>query len=347
MWARLAYWAMGIWGGIGGIAYLGAECQQRVEIAAGWRGDQLSWKGRHLSESGLPGCASSSLHFDDLNSYTISAQASWIDVAYYVRLSAEYGSTDKGRLKEHFEFESNAYLDSALDMHTSHPVKRRSEVYDFDGAVGYPLSFFCCRLSVIPLIGFSFHRQHLRVKIERDRSSPFYVSSASPLFSSSYGYRKRYYDEGYDGYYYYPYLSSLSDPFFSDDDYYSDIAEALGLSAPHHTSTYRFTWYGFYVGADLSYALDGCWTLYSELECHLFDRCHGKRKSWTGIEYVDRHHEKTWAYGITGVIGATYTLSSCWYGTLETELKWWQSYGEGDHFRWLSAEARAGLGYAF
>jgi hypothetical protein len=346
------------------------SCCQSVDVSVGWRQDNLKWKMKHLDSSDISGHANSRILFKGVNSYTISGEAKWAGPAYYIRLSGEYGTTANGRAKERFKINS-PYLYHPIDVDTSNRVKRRSEVYDFDGAVGYPFSFFCCRLSVIPLIGFSFHRQHLRVKEKRHSSFSSSSSSSSSVSSSS----SSDYSSSSDSHhshsssysYYYP--SSLSDFFshHSSSDFYvsssnhfvsspylnpfsssssSTIASALGLKNPHRTSNYRFTWYGFYLGTDIAYALDSNWTLFSELEIH-FDNCHRKRKSWTGVNFVDRHHKQGWAYGFNGVVGLTYDIAACWYATAAVDFKWWTTDSHRDRLEWKNVGAKIGLGYMF
>lgn len=317
-------------------------CCQSADIEVGWRRDNLKWKTHHLHSSHSFGHVNDRILFQDINSYTINGQVKWVASEYYIRLSAEYGTTDKGRAHEHFHIHS-PYLYYPIGVETSDPIKRRSEVYDFDGAVGYPFTFFCCRLSVIPLIGFSFHRQHLRVKESEHSSS----SSSSNLQNSSSS--QFFLDHSSSSFH----VSSSnpfvgfpsSNPFSSSSD--SNIASALGLSNPHRTSTYRFTWYGFYLGADVAFAMDNCWTLFWNTEFHFLDNCHRKRKSWTGVYFVDEHHEQSLAYGFNNIIGVTYHICSCWYSTLSVDFNWWKAHSRHDELYWKNVGAKIGLVYAF
>jgi hypothetical protein len=139
-----------------------------------------------------------------------------------------------------------------------------------------------------------------------------------------------------------------SNPFESwSYDGSEEIASRLGLSGPHHTSLYRFTWYGAYLGADIAYALDDCWTLFAELEGHFLDRCNRKRRSWTGVESVDNYHAKEAAYGFNSVVGFTFALPTCWYVTLSADLKWWQSNKKHDKVTWQMAGFNLGVGYSY
>lgn len=167
-------------------------CCQAFDVSVGWRRDSLDWKTHGLHSHYIRGHAKSRIHFNDIDSYTLSANALWAGSQYYIRASAEYGHSENGRAREHFKIKS-PYLYHPVSVETSEPIKRRSEVYDFDAAVGYPFTFCRCRLNIIPLVGFSWHRQHLRVKDDEHYSS-----------SSSYSKESSSCSEPYIYYYYYP-----------------------------------------------------------------------------------------------------------------------------------------------
>ncbi len=324
-----------------------ADCCQSVDVSVGWRRDSLDWKTDHLKSSYVSGRAKSHIHFKDINSYTINGKARWVGSEYYIRLSAEYGLTDKGRAIERFHIKSPE-LYYPIGLETSERIKRRSEVYDFDGAVGYPFSFYCCRLTIVPLIGFSFHRQHLRVK-EDEHSS--YCSSDS-YFNSYFNSSSDFFDCHSSSSFYVsssnPFISDpSSNPFSKSSSLDDNIASALGLKNPHRTSNYRFTWYGFYLGTDINYALDECWTLNTEVEFHFLDNCHRKRKSWTGVYFVDEYHEKGFAYGFNALVGVTYCICDCWYGNLGVDFNWWKAHSKDDDLHWKKVGIKIGLGYMF
>lgn len=319
----------------------GGPCCYSADVEIGWRRDSLDWKTDRLRSSYVSGKVDDRILFKDINSYTISGQFRWVAADYYVRLSAQYGLTDKGRAHERFNIKS-PYLYHPLEIETSDPIKRRSEVYDFDIAVGYPFAFCCCRLTVIPLIGFSYHRQHLRVKEPEESSSCCFSSysmntceffqchSSSSFFVESSN----------------PFVSDpSSNPFDSPSS--SPIASELGLSNPHRTDNYRFTWYGFYLGADMAYALDSCWTIFWNTELHFLDNCHRKRKSWTGVYFVDDYHEKGFAYGFNNIIGINYYIANCWYTTLSVDFDWWKAHSKHDDLHWKKVGAKIGFAYSF
>lgn len=317
-------WVMVVFIGAMMSAFLCADGCRSLDVSVGWRSDQLNWKTNAQGHRCAPGRARSHLLFKDIDSYAVGGTARWAGAAYYVRLAAEYGWTEKGRAREHFRLRS-PLLYCPVEVQTSDPVKRHSEVYDFNGAVGYPFRFCHSRLWVAPLIGFSFHRQHLRVKGERHESSgssSFCLSYCNP-FVSAYS----------------------SNPFADSSD--PTIASKLGFCTDHRTSSYRFTWYGFYLGADVVYLIDEVWTLFAELEGHCFDQCHRKRHSCTGVDFVDQDHKKGWAYGCNGVFGTTYYMINGWYTILSVDAKWWKSNAKHDDLTWKNVGVKVGVGYLF
>jgi hypothetical protein len=349
-----------------------ADCCQSIDITAGWRRDRLDWKNKDIhpsysSNSSASTRANSKINFTDINSYTLSGEAKWIGSCFYIRLSGDYGLTYDGRAHEKFKIEDSVLYYDSLRAHTSDPIKRNSEVYDFNLAVGYPFSFCCSRFYVAPLIGFSFHRQHLRVKQHEHYSSsssssyscicPYPSCSSCSLYCPSYGSSSLfsssrskslsssdfYVDSSSNPFGYF--LSG--NPFSSDSSSDERIASALGLINHHRTDNYRFTWYGFYLGIDGAYALDCDWTIYTELEAHFLDTCHQKRKSWTGVDCVDSFHHEGWAYGFNGELGIVYSLRTCWYVKAAVDFKWWNSESHHDNLYWKTVGANLGLGYTF
>lgn len=357
-----------------------ADCCQSFDVSVGWRRDSLDWKLKRIdSPYYYSEFVNSHINFKDINMYTINGEGKWVGSEYYIRCKADYGSTFKGRAHENF-FIDSPVLWCPVRVHTSDPIKRRSEAYDFNAAVGYPFLLCCNRLSVVPLIGFAFNRQHLRVKGEENSSgweysfdgplgrkrrlkikkgsarkpilNPQNIVPAGLIFSSHAEFNlpnslslsssgSSFSVESHN-----PFRGSFSsNPFSSPSE--SGIASHLGLSNDHRTSTYRFTWYGFYLGTDIAYALDSNWTLFTELEAHFLDRCHRKRKSWTGVYYIDDHHKEGWAYGFDGVFGLTYALANYWYTTLSVDYKWWKSNGHHDNLQWDTVGVKWGLGYQF
>lgn len=340
-----------------------------ADVEAGWRRDFLDWKTKDKHGSYFSGDVDDTIEFNDINSYMVSGELKCVSSDFYLKASADYGWVYKGREHEHFKIESYI-LNTPLSAHTSNPIKRSSEVYDFSAAIGYPLAYCNCRLSIIPLLGFSFHRQHL-VSKENGCSSGFSFSSsgqndnkeARQARKRDRDLRKRtvakrnkfkrerefFRDHSSSSFF----VSNdanfndfpFSNPFSSDSD--TNIAGALGLSNPHDTDSFRFTWYGFYMGADLAYALDNCWTLYWNTEFHFLDNCHRKRKSWTGVYFVDDYHNKGGAYGFNNSVGLNVNMCNNWYGTVSVDFNWWKASSYHDDLHWKKVDVKAGLAYGF
>lgn len=318
-------------------------CVAEVDVELGWRKDDIKWKATDLKSHAVHATVNDKIFFEDLNSYTVGAHARFVSSDYYVKFSAEYGWTYKGRAHEHFEIKS-PYLYGPISVHTNNGIKRNSEVYDFSGALGYPLSFCCSKFTIVPLIGFSFHRQHIRVKEKIQDSSHYsggssYYSSESEFFSDHSS--SDFFVSSYN-----PFTNSyFSNPFSEGSE--SGIAGYLGLKNPHRTSTYRITWYGVYCGADMSCILDENWALYWDTEFHFLDNCHRKRKSWTGVHFVDEYHKKSGAWGFNNIIGCTYNITCDWVADLSVDFDWWKADAKHDKMNWKKIEAQLGLAYIF
>lgn len=326
------------------------ECTTSVELGLGWRRDSLEWDVSRLQESHVEAEAFSDICFKDIDMYTAHAKAKWVGSEFYFRLAADYGLSVKGRAVQHFGIASPFVAPVPLTIHVSDRIKRRSEFYDFSGAVGYPFTFSHCCLVMTPVIGYSYHRQRIRSKTHREDSSfssdfslsssnPFFPGESSPSFDSS---------SGPSGGPFWHSGSSSSSIVFDPFSYPSEeIASLIGFSAHKRTSMYRLSWYGPFLGIDIAYGLDDIWSLFTELEWHCLSNCHRKRNSNTAVAFVDDYHHKGWAYGFNGSFGTTFAMCDCWYGALEIDFKWWRSCGHNDTVHWKSVGAFATLGYIF
>lgn len=315
------------------------DCIQSVEFGVGWRRDFLDWKLKNIEESCVSATASSHIEFEKINYYTAHAKGHWVDSEYYIRASADYGLTDKGRAEERFKIDSSL-IGGSFSTSVGNPIKRRSEAYDFSVAVGYPFMSCDNHFMFVPLIGYSYHRQRLRVKEECSSSfsSDFSFSSDNIFFPGESGSLSEILTTDSSS-------SETFDPFSCTSP--CNVAEIFGLSRKKSTDNYRFTWYGPFVGVDLAWALDCTWTVFAELECHFLDRCHRKRNSYTAVEFIDHYHAKHWAMGFNGTFGTTFYLGECWYSTLAVDFKYWNSDQKHDKLLWKSAGINITMGYIF
>ncbi len=308
------------------------DCCQSLEFAVGWRRDTLKWKVKDMESSYCSSMnADSRIRFDDIDMYTLSGKLRWVGRNYYIRLSGMYGLSDKGRAKQHFNIEDSSLFcyEDSISVNTDNHIKRRSEFYDFELAVGYPLEFCSCRLIVVPLIGFSYDRQRIRVREKHHHSSSSSSSSYFSVDSSN------------------PFKSCESSNPFSCSSSTRNIASEIGLSNQKDSANYRFSWYGPLAGVDIAYALDECWTLFTELEGLFLNNLHRKRKSWTGVGFVDDYHHKGWAYGFDALVGTTFMIQGNWFSTISIEYKWWKGHSKNDELHWKSVNVNASIGYIF
>jgi hypothetical protein len=251
----------------------------------------------------------STLDFNGIDLFSCNGRARFIGCGYYIRFEAEYGISDKGRLTGHRHM-YNPFLGS-LFVQMDRPIKRRSEVYDFSGAVGFPFVFCENRLQTYPLIGFSFHRQQLNV----EHKHHLYLDSS----------------EGY---------------FIDEGSFSSSSSSSSSSDWQKRDSNYRFSWYGFFVGVDLAYALDSAWSLRGEFEYH-YGRCHRKEKACLDFNLMDRYHHESFAQGFNGNIGATVNFCRDWYFGFYVDTRWWKSDDKHDRVYWNSVGANATVGYLF
>jgi len=315
-----------------------------LEVGLGWRRDDMRWKLKDITSSYLYADALSKIHFKDLNYYTIHAKCHSVGCSYYFRASADYGQSDKGRAVEVFGLTTPIYDVGSVLIESNQKIKRRSEVYDFSAAIGYPFTPCGCKLVIAPLVGFSFHRQHLRAKGGESRysASSFYRFDSESLSFTNTS------ESAFSVNSSNPFDFGSYDPFSNSSESDHLIANVLGLSIDKRVSVYRFTWYGPYVGVDIAYALDSCWSLFSQTEYHFLDNCHRKRKSLTGVYFVDDYHHKGWAYGFDQTVGATFDMGANYYFSIAADFKWWKGHsGSHDELHWKSVGVNAAMGYFY
>lgn len=284
---------------------------QSIEFGMGWRKDDLYWKIHNLRGDSSGSVlaldnTNSRMEFEDVEMYTVNGRAKFVSDAYYIRFEADYGWTDKGRAEEHLNVSDSLH---SFFASLNNGIKRRSEVFDFSGAVGYP--FMACnrRFEFIPLVGFSFHRQQLRVKNELDG---FQIL---PLE-----------------------LEEISD--CASPVSFNSCGDLVYLS--HH----RISWYGPFVGIDLAVALNCDWSLWGEFEYH-FGRCHRKRESQFGVHALDHYRWTDYAHGFDGTAGTTILFCDDWFGGIYVDFKYWKSSDSDDKIDWKSVAISATLGYLY
>ncbi len=126
-----------------------------MNIGIGYRQDEFCWS--VVGEDESPGF-SSVLKWKELQMIEVSGFASYTSCRnYYVRVNGDYGYICSGK-----------NIDSDYSDNDRENLFLRSEnnagkgyVYDLDGAVGYRFTSTCGRFVGMPIVGCSFHSQHL------------------------------------------------------------------------------------------------------------------------------------------------------------------------------------------
>lgn len=131
-------------------------------LSAGYRQDRLSWT--IAAPSGSPNILSL-LEWKDLRLWEIKGQ---FDVLLcnriYIRGYADYGKICHGRNRDS-DYDGD---NKTLEFSRSVAKSDKGEVFDFSGGIGYQfnLSDWLClcdnQWTITPLVGYSYHEQHLR-----------------------------------------------------------------------------------------------------------------------------------------------------------------------------------------
>lgn len=158
-----------------------------LEIGVGYRQDRLEWKTHaHSSSYGsdddydFPFGINSHVKWRNLNIWEIVAEGEYVTCDnLYFRANADYGwiTDGKNKDKDRFSF-------SSLDYSSSNS-KARGEVYDVRAAIGYQFKMCDDSFAVSPVIGYSWHGQHIRDRGLKNDSS--YDCSCDYAYSGSYG----------------------------------------------------------------------------------------------------------------------------------------------------------------
>lgn len=132
-------------------------CSYEVDFQTGYRHDQLSW------DIGVPGGTPdilSELQWKNLQSLNVEGKLKMLtDDGFYARVNADYGITLSGTNQDsdyHGNNRTEEYSRSIADAKGGH-------VYDVSGAFGRQF-VLKERLNWMPLVGYSFHEQYLKMK---------------------------------------------------------------------------------------------------------------------------------------------------------------------------------------
>ena len=152
-------------------AFFPEATDSSLEIGVGYRQDKLSWKTSNEFDSygdsydDVPLRLSSHLKWKNLRIWQIQASGKYVTCDnLYLRASGDYGWITHGKNTDSDFVSFNqdyGYSDSeSLEFSHSHS-KARGHVYDAKIAVGYQFQLCDNSFSVAPLVGYSWHGQHI------------------------------------------------------------------------------------------------------------------------------------------------------------------------------------------
>lgn len=318
-----------------------------LEVGVGYRRDTLEWKtSSHFNSSygcsspsydnsgcnqfcnddfngcNLPGGVNSHLKWKNLNIWQIEANGKYVTCdSLYLRFNADYGWITSGKntdsdnfsgCRDNFISFSNGFGDdcysSNREFGRSHS-KVKGHVYDVRLAVGYQFKWCDDSLSVSPLVGYSWHGQHLQDRHLRQRFS----NNCDDFCDDDF------------------FASARSHSCYSSFDSCSvDSCDSYSSCGGNH-SRYNTRWNGPFIGFDFDWRFGCCceWDIFGTYEFHWAD--YNASARWNlRTDFQDgkfRHHAKT-AYGSIFDIGVKWDFCECWTLAVKGEFQWfWADHG--------------------
>jgi hypothetical protein len=309
-----------------------------LEIGVGYRQDRLEWKtSSHFDSSssssygyedygiGFPARLRSHLKWRDLEIWQIEARGTYVTCDnIYLRANGDYGwitdgkNTDKDfvtfdrhhRRHNRFSGSSDSSGSEFEFAHSKSDVD--GHVYDAKIAIGYQFKLCDDSFSIAPLIGYSWHGQHLEdhhLKHDNINVDDYYSFENLPIVREKSHHH-----------------SSSSESSASFSEYSSSYSSSSHSHNKRH-SKYHTRWDGFFLGFDFDYRFGcGCaadWELFGAYEFH-WAEYHAKGHWHLREDISDGfHHRVKDAYGHVFDIGVKWDFCECWTLALKGEFQWW------------------------
>lgn len=317
-----------------------------LEIGVGYRQDSVKWNihsnfdsrssygysGSDYGDYGtdcIPLSLKSKLHWKNLNIWQIEGRGRYITCDnVYLRGNADYGwiTSGKNTDKDYIAFGSGSRSGSGFEFANSHS-KVKGHVYDVKLALGYQFKMCDDSFSIAPLIGYSWHGQHLQDS---------HLKQSNRLFSGDNEYVRA------------ATLNGAKSRSYSYSDYYSSYYDSYGSNSSSYGSCsyggnhskYHTRWNGPFIGFDLDYILCCEWALFGGYEFHWAE--YHARGDWSlRSDLFDgfSHHAKN-AYGNVLDLGVKWDFCECWTLALRGEFSWW--YADKGHDSFKISEGRFG-----
>lgn len=321
-----------------------------LEVGVGYRQDRLEWKTSSQLDSsysgydsnaldsglvGVPLGLRSELKWRDLKIWQIEAVGKYVTCDnIYVRANGDYGwiTNGKNRDKDFITFGNDyssgydyGYDGYGNEFEFAHSKsKAKGHVYDAEIAVGYQFKWCDDSLAVTPLVGYSWHGQHIDDSHLRQN---FYLAGDEFTVGENVSAARSYY---YD---------YSSDSYF---DSYGSYDSSYSYGGRH--SSYHTRWNGPFLGFDFDYRFGcGCewdWQIFGKYEFH-WARYHAKAKWDLRTDLFDGFQQRAKnAYGNIFDIGVKWDFCECWTLAVKGEFQWW--WADRGHDRARIAEGRIG-----
>lgn len=302
-------------------AFFPEAVDSSLELGVGYRNDKIKWKnsansflfnGNDSTAVGIPARFRSEIEWRNLDIWQLSARGKYVTCDnLYLRGYADYGWITHGRVRDSDDCslasrcnESYDFVRNAGFAFTRHNGRsRHGHVYDLSGAIGYQFKLCDDSMSLSPIVGYSWHGQHLQFK--RRNECGGYTYGCNDSYGSDYTY--------YDSY---------SD---SSDSCYSSGSSCE--SNNHLSSRTRIRWNGPFVGIDLDYRFCCDWTFFADYEFH-WARYHASGR-WNRFEDFAnpirfRQHARS-AHGQIASVGVKWDFCDCWTLGIRGDFQCWRS----------------------
>jgi len=123
------------------------------ELGAGYRIDRLRW---NIVPERHPQVETEN-RWEDLRSVQVSAAARYTNCYNFLfRGLADIGEIYHGTEKRIISIEDRDLIHARSKANTG-------EVFDLSGGIGYTFHFLCDRSTISPIVGYSYHQQHVRM----------------------------------------------------------------------------------------------------------------------------------------------------------------------------------------
>jgi len=288
-------------------AFFPEAVDSNLEIGVGYRHDSFKWTTSASGGSSASGVEPvgirSELKWKNLRIWQIEARGNYVTCDnIYLRAYGDYGWITHGRNTD-IDYETfggsgsgsssssssgTTFVSGSEEIASSHGKSRRGHVYDGSIGAGYQFKMCDDSFALSPLVGYSWHGQHLNINHNG------FGSSYDSYYSS--------YDSSYD--------SSYS-------------SSGYGSSR----SRYHARWNGPWLGFDFDYKLCMCnneWSIFGSYEYHW--AWYHASGHFNRADLLDGFHQRSKrADGQIFTIGGRWDLCDNWTVGILGQFQWWEA----------------------